>query len=154
MAWVVGIGIFLFLLCAFPKQIGAIVLIIAVCGLFAWLYNDGQMKAAARERAKITMSARADLGCNDPEYPIGVSISNGTTKRINSIYFMLAARRPGFSSDIYSYYHTSDRILDPGDVYFACWSLSSYETSHGKIRGEDIKALNWSTRLSSVRFAE
>jgi hypothetical protein len=154
MAWVVGIGIFLFLLCAFPKQIGSIALLIVACCIIAWLYSDAQSKAAVKLRAKITISVSIGSGCNDPQYPISVSISNGTNKRINSVYFKLSARRPGFSSEIYSYTETSDRILNPGDRYIACWSLSSYEMDYGKIKGEDIRALSWSARLSSVNFAE
>jgi hypothetical protein len=154
MAWVVGIGIFLFFLFAFPKQVGLLILILLGIGAATWIYSTAESNAAAKERSKIVMSARTDIGCDDPQFPIGVSISNGTKKQINSVDFTILAKRPGYSSDVYSHFHTSDRILKPGDVYFACWSLASYELNYGKLKGEDIKALNWSTRVSSVRFSE
>lgn len=154
MVWVVGIGIFLFLLFAFPKQVGGLILLLAAIGGATWAYQSAKSDAEAKERSKIVMSARTDIGCEDPQFPIGVSISNGTKKQINSVDFTLLAKRPGYSSEVYSHFNTSDRILKPGDVYFACWSLASYELNYGKLKGEDIKALNWSTRVASVRFAE
>ncbi|WP_284765363.1 hypothetical protein [Agrobacterium sp. CFBP2214] len=154
MAWVVGIGIFFFLLFAFPKQVGGLILILLAIGGAAWIYSNAESKAAAKERSKIVTSARTDLGCADPQFPIGVSISNGAKKQINSVDFTISAKRPGYSSEVYSNFHTSDRILKPGDVYFACWSLSRYETTYGKLKDENIKALNWSARVISVRFSE
>lgn len=154
MAWVVGIGIFLFLLFAFPKQIVGVIVFIALAGLALWAYIEAQSNAAAKERARIVTSVNASNGCSDPEYPIGVTFSNGTDKRITEIGFTLAATRRGYSSSVYSRYLTNDRIMNAGQVYFGCWRIDPWDLQYGQIKGFDVKTLEWTSTISSVRFAK
>jgi hypothetical protein len=81
LAWVIGIGIFVFLLFRFPKKtVGTVMLVIALAGIaFGWVTWQGERARAAFEREKksIVTATRFDAGsCKDAAWPILVVISN------------------------------------------------------------------------------
>jgi hypothetical protein len=127
MVWVVGIGIALFLLFTFPKQMGVVILLLVVgaCLLFGGLYiAEQQRDAEYRKREEsITLSASFDVVRCSTEFPIFISIRNGYTETIQALTFDLEGYREGFSSPIYrGVAYKSDRIIAPGETHTACWT--------------------------------
>lgn len=155
MAWVVGIGIFIFLLCAFPRQIGAIILVIVGIITLFWVYSEhnNRQKENAIKKINLFASIQSAL-CSDPIYPISVRFFNGTSKTINSISFTISAKREGFSSTIYSRYLNSDKILPANTEYSACWSISDYDLKYGEIKNYPLESLTWSATANNVIFAQ
>lgn len=148
MAWVIGIGIGLFLLFAFPRQFGALLGIVALGIGALLLYFWSQSEQAKRDEANLVTSAHFDpLTCPDPAFPISVAFTNRTGKTVEYISFLLEAYRPGYSSAAYSNYQSWDRIMTPGQTYSACWSLASY-----KSESVDKLAVTWRATVSSIRF--
>lgn len=132
MAWVVGIGIALFLLFTFPKQMGAVILLLVVAGagVGGWLYiQDQQLAEERRQREEsITLSAAYDIAGCSAEFPILISIRNGYTQTIESLTFELGGYREGYSSPVYEgSSYKSDRIIAPGETYTACWTQPSLD---------------------------
>jgi hypothetical protein len=130
MVWVFGIGIGLLLLFAFPKQMGAVILLILLAGvgLFGFLHlQDRQRAEEYRKREEsIALSAAYGAGGCSAEYPILITIRNGYTQTIESLTFELGGYREGYSSPLYQgLSYKSDRIIAPGDTYAACWTQPS-----------------------------
>lgn len=128
MAWVIGIGIGLVLLFAFPKQMGAVILLLVVgaAGLFGYLYIEEQRRDEEyRERQEsVSISANFDAGRCSAEFPIIIKISNNNTETLLSLTFGFSGFREGHSSPVYeAIYVTSDRIIAPGQSYEACWAV-------------------------------
>jgi uncharacterized membrane protein len=155
MAWVIGIGIFLFLLFAFPKQIGFIILcIVGVC-IFYYVKAEHDSKRKSELISMIKHRAAADSKlCSDPNYPISVGFLNDTNKTINRISFILSSKREGFSSNISTSYLDSDKILKPNEGYVNCWSLSSYDLQYGKLKDYKISDLKWNVEILSADFQQ
>lgn len=148
MAWVVGIGVALFLLFAFPKQIGILIgvaalLIVGAIGIY-WI-NATQKE---RELSHVKLSAFYQPGQCSQEYPILINFENGTDKIIEKISFDLNGFRPGFSEAVSTdYYLSSDRIINPGANYRSCWK---YHKGYG--REFDPSKLQWEAVASNVHF--
>lgn len=148
MAWVVGIGLFLLLLFAFPKQVGVLIglvcLIAAGIGLYIYLQNE----MAARERAKISAFASVYPSCSDPNFPLLIDFTNNSKKRVMKIFFDIRGYREGFSDAIAGdYSRSSDRIIEPGASYTSCWT---YPNTYG--RQIDFTGLKWTVEVNTVRF--
>jgi hypothetical protein len=150
MEWVIGIGIFAVLLFAFPRQMGILFLILAVIGLGIWGYLSAQSRSRALDLANLEMTASHGNPRCDAEFPILVSMTNATGKRINSISFRLEAFRPGYSANVYSEYPRSDRIIEPSTGYSSCWSINRYSLR----TDDDVSTLNWTASPTSIRFAQ
>lgn len=150
MAWVVGIGVFLFLLFAFPKQVGSIILLIILAVGAFWLYLSQEQEANARRKAKILTVAGADSVCNDPEFPLKIQFTNTSDEKLLRVSYSLEGFQPGYSDVVVSdYLRSSDRIMQPGDVYSACWR---YPEAYGK--QVDYTGLKWVARVTSATFAK
>lgn len=154
MVWVVGIGILAFLLLVFPRQVGGVVLLLIIAGAAIWTYLHFEQRSAERERSRISIAVTANTGCEDPEYPLSVSISNGTRKTIEHLTFDLVAIRPGHSGKFYDRLLSSDRIIPANHTYRACWKLDRSAVRGGGAEKLDVKPLEWTATTSSVRFAE
>jgi hypothetical protein len=128
MVWIVGIGLGLVLLFVFPKQMGALLLLLVFggLGLFAFIYSADQRRADEdrRRRETIFLSAEFNVARCTAEFPILVTIRNGYTQTIRTLNFNLFGFREGFSTPVYrGSSYSSDRIIRPGGSYEACWSL-------------------------------
>ncbi|ANL48629.1 hypothetical protein AMC87_CH04008 [Rhizobium phaseoli] len=144
MAWVVGIGIFLFLLFAFPRQIVGLIAILAAVIFGLWAYsslNENARKASLRSLF-VTVSAT----CNRSDYPLYVTLTNGTGKTVTSTSFKVSGYKPGYSSSVASEWLTTDKIMKPGEVYTACWRVNGY----GK--EIDYSGLEWRAEVTSLDF--
>lgn len=154
MAWVVGIGIALFLLFKFPKQMGVLILLLVIVAavIGGWLYIQDQQKAEERRQKEesITLSAAYDVGGCSAEFPILISIRNGYTQTIESLTFELGGYREGYSSPIYEgSSYKSDRIIAPGETYTACWTQPGLYYSAQEI---PPAGLTWRASYSYATF--
>jgi hypothetical protein len=153
MVWVVGIGLFVLALLAFPKQVGIFLLIVGALIGGAILYYQNQESERVRELAAIRISVAYDLATCTSTHPIAMSISNGTRRTILELNINLSAKRPGYSDDVYTDYVRSTRILAPSTIYSACWQL---DTSSYSLRVPNdpatLGSLNWSGSIVTSRF--
>lgn len=156
MVWIVGIGLGLFLLFAFPKQMGAVILLLVLgaAGLFFAIQNAEQRRADEQRKKveAIGLTATFDSTRCSAEFPILIGIRNGYTQTIQSLNFELAGYREGFSSPVYlGRSLRSDRIIRPGETYEACWSVPSLD--YGATAGPP-QAMNWRASYSYAAFGE
>lgn len=156
MAWVIGIGVGLFLLFVFPRQMGALILflLLAAAGIGGWLYLHDQKLAEERRQKeeKITLSAAYDINRCSIEFPILITIRNGYTETIKNMTFELGGYRHGYSSPIYREpFYKSDRIIAPGETYTACWTKPPLDYGAQEISPE---GLTWRASYSYASFEE
>lgn len=154
MAWIVGIGIALFLLFVFPKQMGIVILVVigGAAALFGYLYLEDQRRAEEyRERKEsITLEASYDLTKCSTEFPLLVEIRNGYTDTLQSLTFEINGYREGYSSPVYrGYSYKSDRIIAPGETYVACWTQPGLDYG---ARATPPQSLNWRATYSYASF--
>ncbi|PDT80053.1 hypothetical protein CO676_29850 [Sinorhizobium sp. BJ1] len=150
MAWVVGIGIFLFLLLGFPKQVGSLILLIVLAGGGVALYYYLDQQAYARKKAQIITEVGTDPACSDPRFPLKIQFTNTTAETLMRVSFSLEGFRPGYSDVVVSdYLLSSDRIMRPRDVYAACWG---YPVRYGK--QVNYPGLKWVAKVTTATFAK
>jgi hypothetical protein len=151
MAWVIGIVLFLFLLFAFPKAMGILLLATAVSGVALYLYSEAETKRVAQERGAVRLTAKvAKSGCT-ADYSIEVSIFNGSQRVIEKVVFRLEAHRPNHSTAVASDSATSDRILNPLEAWVGCWRIP---TNYGTKISDDVNSLVWSANMGYVNFRD
>lgn len=151
MAWVVGIGIFLFLLFAFPKQTLVLVgvILVVVGAVASWQWWEHHQQQLAREQLK-TEARYQGFECKDPR-PIGVMFWNQGKRTITEIWFSLQAHRKGFSKPVLRDWNTTDLIVKPGEAYVLCWGVP---LRYGQEKPDDIGELIWSAPVSAVSFSK
>jgi hypothetical protein len=154
MVWVVGIGIGLLLLFAFPRQMGAVILFLVVGAgvLFGFIYNAEQQRAEEHRKKieSITISAAYDPGC-EAAFPILISIRNGYTQTIQTLTFELGGYREGYSSPVYrGLSYKSDRIITPGQTYTACWTQPGLDYG---AQEAPAASLTWRASYSYATFS-
>lgn len=156
MAWIVGIGVGLFLLFAFPRQMGVVILflVLAAAGIAGWIYLHDQQQAEERRQREesITLSAAYGAGGCAGEFPILINIRNNYTQTIESLTFELGGYREGYSSPVYEgSSYTSDRIIAPGQTYTACWTQPPLDYGAQEV---PPAGLTWRASYSYANFAE
>ena len=157
MAWVIGIGIFLFLLFAFPRaMVGLIVLCAVVIGGFL-LWDNIKTDARARLRAAVTVTISHDLELCSPEYPLFIRIHNGSEDTVEKVSFGIVGNRAGYSDPLYdSGYlgYSSDKIIASGEGWASCWTLprTAYGTSEQRLALYLPETLVWTVKNSSPTF--
>lgn len=151
MAWVVGIGIFLLLLAAFPRfTIGLVAL--AGLGIFAiFTATNTANKRAAERRAMVVVSAGYDVQRCAPDYPVAVTITNRAPSTVSSTSFTLKGYASGHSDPIYdSGYgqYRDDRIIEPGNAWATCWTVPrrAYNVSEQRAAAFPPSAVIWRLR--------
>lgn len=154
MAWVIGIGVVLFLLFAFPKQMGAVLLLLLAVGggVLGWIfYSDSQrLEEYKRIKESVSMSATFDAVRCSTEFPIIIKINNRHTETLISVSFGISGFREGYSAPVYkASYLTSDRIISPGQSYETCWAVPSLVYGAAAAQPE---TLNWKAESLSPTF--
>lgn len=135
MIWFAALVTGLLLLFAFPKQMGALILmlVLGAGGLFALIHNAEQRRAEERREqlASVPVSAIFDATRCSPEFPILLTIRNNNRQTLLALSFDLIGFREGFSSPVYRTLttHKSDRIIAPNMIYESCWAVPRLE--HG-----------------------
>ena len=159
MAWVVGIGIFLFLLFAFPRSMGALIVLcgLAIGGFLLW--QKLEIDNRARERAAISITVSYDLERCSSDFPLFIEIVNGSDRTLEAVSFGIEGRRTGYSEPLYdSGYlgYSSDRIIASNDGWANCWTLprQAYGASDQIIALNPPDTLTWSAKNPSPRFRE
>lgn len=158
MAWVVGIGVFLFLLFAFPRAMGGL---IVLCGLVIGgflLWEKLERDNRARESAAISIIVSYDLERCSSDFPLFVGVVNGSDRTLEAVSFGIEGHRTGFSRAVYdSGYlgYSSDRIVSSGDGWGNCWSLprQAYDVSEQTLSLNPPSTLTWSAKNVSPTFA-
>ena len=159
MAWVIGIGIFLFLLGAFPRAIGGF---IVLCGLtigFVLFLDKQESDKRAKDRAAISITVSYNLDRCSPGFPLFIRIVNGSLKTLEAVSFSIEGHRTGYSKPLYeSDYlgYSSDRIITSNDGWASCWTLprQAYGASDQIITLNPPDTLAWSAKNLSPRFRE
>lgn len=151
MEWIVGIGIGLALLFNYPKQMAAVLLVLAIGagGFFGFVYFQDQRRAERHREAQesVSMAASFDADRCSPEFPILVKISNSNAENLLSLSFSLVAFREGYSASVYEEpYQTSDKIIPPGKTYSVCWSVPRLDAA------TPPQSLIWKVRPISPTF--
>lgn len=129
MAWIVGTGLLLLLLFAFPRQmIGLLlVLLFAAGGIFLVLKQKGDRQAEerARVRSQVTVAVRYDPDLCAPSHPLAITVSNGADRTLKKVSFDLKGYRPGYSDPVLEgswFDYSTDRIILPSQDWLTCWS--------------------------------
>ena len=153
MAWIVGIGIFLVLLFAFPKPMfGLIGIVAAAIGVFV-LYQWNETTQRQEKKSKITIVTAYDPArCSDPKWPVFVGFVNKSDSTVSAIGFHLTARRKGYSNAVYNDWTTSDKIIAPGAGFGNCWAVSEYSLRKEEIGTTPLSDLDWTASIESVSF--
>jgi hypothetical protein len=152
MIWIVGIGMFLFLLFMFPRQTGITIgLLVGIAAAIAG-YFYLQDQADRRNRALVTVNAAYGRTlCTDPNFPLSLVIHNGSKVALDKLSIDVTANRVGYSDDVFFEYFSSDKIMQPNEYYSACWSLDDYKM---KALQFSPLTLNWKAKASIVYWHE
>lgn len=148
-AWVLGLGIAAFLLFRFPKPFLITTAILLAIGASVGAYFWWQWNAGQQEQSLVEMTAAVDDRCTT-DYPVFIGTTNKGRRAVERVYFDILVYKPGFSNPVYSDTHkSSDRIVEPGQGWGTCWSLS-----WSSAQSLDLKSLKWVAELTSVSFAK
>ncbi|MGH0004666.1 hypothetical protein ACQU0X_31765 [Pseudovibrio ascidiaceicola] len=133
MEWIVGIGIFTFLLFKFPKKIMILAVALAFISALTggYFYLDNYFIEKKKTAIKIAVSFD-DARCSK-EYPLVVKIKNGSGSEVEAIKFSVEGRRTGYSDPIYEsgfQDYRTDKIMQAGESHISCWKVP--KLSYGK----------------------
>jgi hypothetical protein len=150
---IVAVPIVLVCFFLFPRPTLAALALILLVGALVGLYMFFQQSDRNGAADLVHGTSSGTEGCTDPAKPVFVELSNGSDRQLNVVRFRLIAKRPGFSSEAYSDYFTSDKIIAPHKTFGSCWALNQYRglsTLPGKPSPADFE---WFLDISSVDFA-
>ncbi|AMN54158.1 hypothetical protein ACP90_18950 [Labrenzia sp. CP4] len=159
MTWVVGIGIFVFLMFAYPKKtliLAGVLLAFAVAGggiIFLSDYLD------QRKREAVQIEIFFDLDKCSEEYPLFIGFLNESGSTIEKVSFIVEGKREGYSDTTYrSEYgnYQTDKIIKDGGSHGTCWRVpplvfGAPESDKGRFPAKDMV---WSVTSVYPRFAD
>jgi hypothetical protein len=155
MVWI-SIIIGIVLLFAFPKQVGILIGVIVLCAGAAYLYFEEQDKQRERQRDAVAITITFDTQSCSKEFPLLVSIINGSKNIVEKISWNIGAYKKGYSNNVIDYGYSSessmpyssDKILNSGQRLSVCYKTPS-------ISGKHIpKELDWSAVRKSISFRQ
>lgn len=159
MAWVVGIGIFVILLFAYPKKtmilVGVLLALAAAGGGLFFLDNYLDQ----RKKDAVQVVVFFDLEKCSEEYPLFIGIVNGSGSTVEKVSFTVEGKREGYSDTIYrSGYadYETDKIIKDGDSIGTCWRIPPlvYGTPTTYKDRFPAKDIVWSITSVYPRFAD
>lgn len=137
--------------------------ILALLALLALVIGYAWAEATLRQwkEDKVVLKVNPDEPrCKGTEFPLLITILNGSSETLLEVSMRLAAREPGYSTDLVDYSsasYQSDRIIPSNEGWSVCYKFP-------KLRGEDHwqkptdvvdKAkLEWSITRNWVTFEE
>lgn len=163
LAWVLGIGIFVGLLIAFPKRTGIFLCVVVgsslVIGLGTWGVFQFIEYRKQQVLARVKISADYNLQSCDEEFPILVSIKNETGQTIENTKLQLAGYRRNHSDPLYSsgyLAYESDRIIPSDTSASACWRTPTarYDASEATLRDHPPESLIWRVTDFRVEYSD
>ena len=153
MIWV-AIIIGIILLIVFPKQVGILIgaVVAGIAGIY--LYIQAEEDRKQKQRDAVVISVAYDTKACSEEYPLHVSVRNGSKKVVNKVSWSIGAYRQGHSNNVvdygysseYSTPYSSDKILNPRQGFGLCYKTPSIKGSH------QPQSLNWSAVRKSIQF--
>ncbi len=156
MVWIAAI-VGVLLLIVFPKQVGALIGILALgfgALLFMENYNSEQRR---KERDAVKVEIAYDEQRCSEEFPLYVTVSNLSGRTVDKVTWNVAAKRPSFSDNlaVYSYQtiseydspFSSDKILQTNETYVLCFRALDVK------KGYDPESLDWVATRKYVTFA-
>lgn len=159
MEWVVGIGIYAFLLFQYPKKtvILTSIMVFIVTLIVGYIYLDDYLRK--KRGAAIRIAVSFDLWKCSSEYPLLITIKNDSGSIMNSVKFSLEGIRSGYSDPIYEssfQQYRTDKIIRSGESYENCWKVPqlSYERPGGDKERFPPQNLNWQASWISPRFSD
>ena len=163
MAWILGIAalLLLLLLILFPKATGTLVSVLLVGALLiAWyFYIKDQKHELAESQVSLQIRwAGAEDGCSEQQ-PLSVTMTNGSEKTVEKVEWAIEVKRPGHSNslvkDTYNFSggYESDRILEPGDRFGACYRVPALRDYAQSTVG-DLSGLEYSSFNKRVTFSQ
>jgi hypothetical protein len=153
MIWI-AIIVGLILLFTFPKQVGMLIGVIVLGSGATYLYFEEQDKQREKQRDAVVIKITFDIQSCSKEFPLFVSIVNGSKNIVEKISWNIGAHKKGYSNNVidygysseYSTPYSSDKILNSGQRFFVCYKTPS-------ISGKHIpKELDWSAVRKSISF--
>ena len=151
-AIIIGI-IFLFV---FPKQMGILILVTVVGIGATYLYLDAENNNRKKQRDAVTVTVRYDTKSCSKEFPLFVTIKNGSNKTVEKVSWNIGAYKQGYSNNVvdYGYYseystlYSSDKILNSGQGHAVCYKVPALT---GTLEPQN---LNWSAVRKSINFEQ
>lgn len=129
------------------------VLVLGALGVALWQGWEYYDKELPKSQIEISYQYQKDNPiCKDKNYPLHIEVQNKSRRTIYKITFGVTASRPGHSTDFVEYLdreRLSDRIIEPGQTYAACWTLPKLKPAD-----TDPTTLEWRVFLDYVRFSD
>ncbi|MBB3965372.1 hypothetical protein [Rhizobium metallidurans] len=147
----VPIVVVCFLLAPRPTLIAVACMLLVGAGVGFYVYFQQTDRNSLA--ALVSGTSTGGQGCPDPAKSVFVTLANASDRQVNVVRFRLIAKRSGHSSEVYSDYFTTDKIIEPRSEFGNCWTLNPYrglDTLPGKPSPADF---DWSVEISSVDFA-
>ena len=133
-AWIVGIGIFLWLLFSFPKRMGTVMTggILAVATVAGILIAYFTYSDSKKDQRIAAIEARVEFSSEKcgKENPLRVGFSNGSNVTIREITFRVKGFRKNYSKPLYDSGYlgfSTDRIVAAGEDFSECWRVPNKE---------------------------
>lgn len=154
-AWVLGIGIAVYLLFSFPKKMLILLGVLAVvaAGIGVWIYIEDNRSRWQREA--ISLSVTYDLEQCSSDYPMRLQFHNGGRRTLLETRFMLRGFREGRSNPLYEQAtYSTDHIIEPGETIILCWTLpvAGWDISEDTLQAHPPQTLEWRASVNSARF--
>jgi len=128
--------------------------LLATLWIGLWITTEQKVQPQVSDPS-VTVVARHDPQlCPDPNAPISIEIVNNADRTLENISFSLSARLPGHSAISYRSYHSSDRILPPGQTLASCYRLNTRSFTTTREAEPEPGELEWTTAISLTRFAQ
>ncbi|KZL11355.1 hypothetical protein [Pseudovibrio sp. Ad26] len=126
MEWIIGIGIFVFLLFKYPRKSLLLLLFITVSTAIGGGYFFIKDFLAQRKKESVKLSVSYNKTSCSQKFPLEITIENHSGSVMEAVKFSVEGRRSGYSTAIYeSGYqgYSSDKIIGAGEGYLTCWSI-------------------------------
>ncbi len=131
MWWIIGLLAFfgfLFFLFRFPREtLGCLGVVVGFAALLGYvlIFKPEQDRKHLQEQVVVSVSFDPK-GCST-NYPLLIDVHNRSNKTIRKTSWDINVYQPGYSSDLsgYSNDYFSDKILQPGQSWSACYILPS-----------------------------
>ena len=146
----------------FPKLVFKTVAAIVVIGLCTFGYFENKKIEKKNMFNAVETSIKYDPYKCSPEYPLLISIKNGTNKTVHKVTLNISVFKSGYSENIadkvYSYFET-DKITEKGEVSVMCYNIPklkklplSYYLSVYKIEKSEVSFSDGtSIHMSDIR---
>ncbi|MFK5950217.1 MAG: hypothetical protein QM500_15740 [Methylococcales bacterium] len=97
-------------------------------GVYIYIHEE-----LPKKKINITVLYSPNDACSK-EFPMEVLIFNDSSRVLEETKFDIDVKRKGYSKKIstsrYLHYYETDKIIEPGNTYIACWTYPTIEKEH------------------------